>query len=179
MVESALALALVTTAIGMAVAVPAVWYRNCLYDRWEVLESEMANAALEAASYLGTHLLWRNQPGYAEGGAISSARRFCLTLMGSPVRPPAAFIASSRILRVIPYLRSSARDLLVVYLAAKLCAGILQMGVRRRTDIGLARSPLSCRGPRFYSLGTGFPRQGRKRAVVVPDAGGGTKNCSQ
>lgn len=74
MVESALALALVTTAIGMAVAVPAVWCRNYLYDRWEVLESEMANAALEAATCLGTHLLWRNQPGYDEGGPFLAPR---------------------------------------------------------------------------------------------------------
>jgi biopolymer transport protein ExbB/TolQ len=45
MVESTLALALVTTAAGLAVAIPAVWCRNHFYDRLEVFESEMSNAA--------------------------------------------------------------------------------------------------------------------------------------
>ena len=55
MVESTLALALVTTAAGLAVAIPAVWFRNHFCDRLEVFESEMSNAALEAVSYLAAH----------------------------------------------------------------------------------------------------------------------------
>ncbi|MGA2919862.1 MAG: MotA/TolQ/ExbB proton channel family protein [Candidatus Sulfotelmatobacter sp.] len=85
MVESALALALVTTTIGVAVAVPAVWCRNYLYDRWEVLESEMANAALEAATCLGNSLAMAQPAGICRGRAFSSVTRFCLRLAGSPV----------------------------------------------------------------------------------------------
>ena len=65
MVESTLALALVTTAAGLAVAIPAVWCRNHFCDRLEVFESEMSNAALEAVSYLAAHPQWRSQPGHS------------------------------------------------------------------------------------------------------------------
>ena len=62
MVMSSLAEALVTTAMGLFVAVPAVWCRNYLRSRIEAFESEMSNAALEAVTYLKAHRQWRNRP---------------------------------------------------------------------------------------------------------------------
>lgn len=62
---------LATTAMGLLVAVPAVWCRNYLFRRMEVFESEMSNAALEAVTYLNAHRQWRNQPGHSAPEATS------------------------------------------------------------------------------------------------------------
>jgi biopolymer transport protein ExbB/TolQ len=74
MAESTLALALVTTAAGLAVAIPAACCRNHFCDRLEVFESEMSNAALEAVSYLAAHPQWRSQPGHS-ADQLFAARR--------------------------------------------------------------------------------------------------------
>jgi biopolymer transport protein ExbB/TolQ len=71
MITSSLAEALVTTAMGLLVAVPAVWWHNYLRSHMEVLESEMSNAALEAATYLNTHPEWRNRREYSATEATS------------------------------------------------------------------------------------------------------------
>jgi biopolymer transport protein ExbB/TolQ len=57
-----LAEALVTAAMGIAVAIPAVWCRNYLLDRVEAMESEMSNATLEAVTYLHAHCDFRRRP---------------------------------------------------------------------------------------------------------------------
>ncbi len=66
---STLAEALLTTAMGLFVAVPAVWWHNYLLSRMELFESEMSNAAREAVTYLNTHREWRNQPENSATGA--------------------------------------------------------------------------------------------------------------
>ena len=65
MTASYLAEALVTAAMGVVVAVFAVWSRNYLLRSMELFESEMSNAALETVTYLNAHREWRNQPEYA------------------------------------------------------------------------------------------------------------------
>ena len=57
-----LAEALVTAAMGIAVAIPAVWCRNYLCDCVEALESEMSNAELEAVTYLHARCDLRRRP---------------------------------------------------------------------------------------------------------------------
>ena len=69
MVASRLAEALVVTAMGLLVGIPAVWCRNYLCDRVEGFEIEMSNAALEAVTYLNTHRRWRDQPQHPPTGA--------------------------------------------------------------------------------------------------------------
>jgi biopolymer transport protein ExbB len=54
--------AVVTTAMGLIVAIPAVWFHNYLRSRMEVFESEMSNAALEALTHIKAHPEWRNPP---------------------------------------------------------------------------------------------------------------------
>jgi biopolymer transport protein ExbB/biopolymer transport protein TolQ len=71
-----LAEALLTTAMGLLVAVPAVWCRDYLLRRMEVFESEMSNAALEAITYLSAHRQCRSQPELAVGSPP--------VLLGSP-----------------------------------------------------------------------------------------------
>ena len=61
-VAASLAQALVTAAIGVAVAIPAVWCRNYLCERVAGMESEMSNAALEAVTYLHAHRHLRQSP---------------------------------------------------------------------------------------------------------------------
>jgi biopolymer transport protein ExbB/TolQ len=61
MVASNLAQALITTALGLVVAVPAVWFYNHFRLRVEAFESEMSNAELEVITYLNWHLEWRGQ----------------------------------------------------------------------------------------------------------------------
>ena len=56
-----LAEALLTTAIGLFVAIPATWCRNYIFVRTEIFDSEMSNAAFEMVTYLNTHCQWRNQ----------------------------------------------------------------------------------------------------------------------
>jgi biopolymer transport protein ExbB/biopolymer transport protein TolQ len=72
MVASSLSDALATTAMGLLVAVPAVWCRNYFFNRVSLFESEMSNAALEAVTYLNAHPQWRNQPEPSAAGATSS-----------------------------------------------------------------------------------------------------------
>jgi biopolymer transport protein TolQ len=50
--------ALLTTASGLLVAVPAVWSYNYLRVRIDRVESEMSNAALEAITHLNAHPQW-------------------------------------------------------------------------------------------------------------------------
>ncbi len=71
MVALSLAEALATTAMGLLVAVPAVWFRNYLLRRLEVFEGEMSNAALEGVTYLHAHRQWRNQPESSDAGVTS------------------------------------------------------------------------------------------------------------
>jgi biopolymer transport protein ExbB/biopolymer transport protein TolQ len=63
--------ALAMTALGLVVAIPAVWFRNYLLRCTEVFESEMSNAVLEAVTYLHAHPQWRNQPEYSDAGITS------------------------------------------------------------------------------------------------------------
>jgi biopolymer transport protein ExbB/TolQ len=70
-VASDLSTALATAAMGLLVAIPAVWCRNYLLRRMEVFESEMSNAALEAVTYLNAHPQWRNQPELSSAEATS------------------------------------------------------------------------------------------------------------
>lgn len=62
MVASYIGEAVVTTAMGLIVAIPAVWFHNYLRSRMEVFESEMSNATLEAITHIKDHPEWRNQP---------------------------------------------------------------------------------------------------------------------
>jgi biopolymer transport protein ExbB/TolQ len=62
-VAVSMAEALVTAAMGIAVAIPAVWCRNYLCDRVAMLDNEMSNAALEAVTYLHAHCDFRHRPG--------------------------------------------------------------------------------------------------------------------
>ena len=55
-----LAEALVTTAFGLLVAVPAVWCRNYILVSVETFETEMSNSALETLTYCESHLRLRN-----------------------------------------------------------------------------------------------------------------------
>ena len=61
MIASSLAESLLTTAMGLVVAVPAVWCLNHLRIRLDGFESEMSNAELEAITYLTAHGQLRNQ----------------------------------------------------------------------------------------------------------------------
>jgi biopolymer transport protein ExbB len=63
--------AVVTTAMGLIVAIPAVWFHNYLRSRMEVFESEMSNAALEALTQIQAHPKWRDQPGDLAVGVSS------------------------------------------------------------------------------------------------------------
>jgi len=63
MVMSFLGEALITTAMGLLVAVPAFWCHNYLRNRKNVMQSEMTNAALETITYLNTHHNFRYQVG--------------------------------------------------------------------------------------------------------------------
>jgi biopolymer transport protein ExbB/TolQ len=84
MVASYLAESLVTTAMGMVVAIAAVWCRNYLIERVENFENEMSNAALETISHLKLHPEWRSQPHFAtpevrdllSGGALAPLECF-------------------------------------------------------------------------------------------------------
>lgn len=67
-VTTSLAEALVTAALGLAVAIPATWSRNYLCNRVAVLESEMSNAALEAITYLQAHRHFRQQSEHSATG---------------------------------------------------------------------------------------------------------------
>jgi MotA/TolQ/ExbB proton channel family len=70
-VASNLGESLVTTAMGLVVAVLAVWCRNSMRTRMEIFESEMSNAALEMVTYLNAHRQWRNQPVYEPAESAS------------------------------------------------------------------------------------------------------------
>ena len=48
--------ALVTTALGRLVAVPAVWFYNYLSNKKEAFDIEMKVASLELVSYFDLHL---------------------------------------------------------------------------------------------------------------------------
>jgi biopolymer transport protein ExbB/TolQ len=48
--------ALVPTAAGLLVGILAVSFYNCLIERLEVFDAEMASASLEAVGYLNTQL---------------------------------------------------------------------------------------------------------------------------
>jgi MotA/TolQ/ExbB proton channel family len=61
MVASYLAESLITAAMGMAVAIAAVWGRDSVIERTEKFEIEMSNAALEATTYLSARGEWRTQ----------------------------------------------------------------------------------------------------------------------
>jgi biopolymer transport protein ExbB len=60
-VASGIAEALVTTALGLLVAVPAVWCYNYFTDRMELFDLDMANSSMELVSYLGTRTVRREE----------------------------------------------------------------------------------------------------------------------
>jgi biopolymer transport protein ExbB/TolQ len=55
LVSGAFAEALVTSAFGLVVAIPAVWCRNYIVTRVEIFETEMSNATLETLTYCDSH----------------------------------------------------------------------------------------------------------------------------
>jgi len=71
-----LAEALVTAAMGIAVAILAVWCRNYLCDRTAVLDSEMSNAALEAVTYLKARRYFRQPLEHPPAGTATLVFRF-------------------------------------------------------------------------------------------------------
>ncbi len=71
-VHSDIAMALATAAMGLLVAVLAMWCRNYLRDRTEVFRSEMSNATLGVVMYLNAHRQWRNQLEHSAAGAMDS-----------------------------------------------------------------------------------------------------------
>jgi hypothetical protein len=69
MIASYIAEALLMTAVGLFVAVPAVWLHNCLWRRVELLKSEMLKAEAQTLDALNTHLEWRCQREHLAGSA--------------------------------------------------------------------------------------------------------------
>jgi len=61
MVMSFLSEALITTVMGLLVAVPALWCHNYLRNRMYGIESEMTNAALETLTYLESRSNFRDR----------------------------------------------------------------------------------------------------------------------
>ena len=53
-VAAGIAEALVTTALGLIVAVPAVWCYNYFTDKMELFDLDMSNSSMELVSYLAT-----------------------------------------------------------------------------------------------------------------------------
>jgi len=51
MIAGTIAEALATSALGMAVAIPAVWGMNYLNDRFEILRVEMSMTRIEMLTY--------------------------------------------------------------------------------------------------------------------------------
>jgi biopolymer transport protein ExbB/biopolymer transport protein TolQ len=60
-VAAGIAEALVTTALGLLVAVPAVWCYNYFTDRVELFSLDMANSSMELVSYLATRPVRREE----------------------------------------------------------------------------------------------------------------------
>src|SRR5207244_7758758 len=71
MMASRIAAALVTTATGLLVAVPAVWSYNYLCACIDVLESDMSNMAREAITHLKSHPRWRSRREHFDAGSKS------------------------------------------------------------------------------------------------------------
>lgn len=65
-----LAEALVTTAFGRLVAIPAVWCRNYVLTSVETFESEMSNARLETLTYCDSHCHLRHVSEHPRAGEI-------------------------------------------------------------------------------------------------------------
>jgi biopolymer transport protein ExbB/biopolymer transport protein TolQ len=59
-VAAGIAEALVTTALGLLVAVPAVWCYNYFTDKMELFDLDMANSSMELVSYLATRPVRRD-----------------------------------------------------------------------------------------------------------------------
>jgi MotA/TolQ/ExbB proton channel family len=57
LMANSIADALVPTAAGLLVGIITVSFYNCLIERLEVFDAEMANASLDAVSYLNTQLV--------------------------------------------------------------------------------------------------------------------------
>jgi len=77
MVNAYLSESLVTTAMGLAVPIPAVCFRNYLLERAQAFDSEMSNAALEAVTYLSVHREWRarcESPDQLDANSSSASR---------------------------------------------------------------------------------------------------------
>jgi biopolymer transport protein ExbB len=60
-VAAGIAEALVTTALGLIVAVPAVWCYNYFTDKMELFDLDMANSSMELVSYLATRPARRDE----------------------------------------------------------------------------------------------------------------------
>jgi biopolymer transport protein ExbD len=71
MMASRIAVALITTATGVLVAVPAVWTHNYLRACIDMLESEMSNMAREAITHLKAHPQWRSRREHFDTGSKS------------------------------------------------------------------------------------------------------------
>jgi biopolymer transport protein ExbB len=59
-VAAGIAEALVTTALGLIVAVPAVWCYNYFTDKMELFDLDMSNSSMELVSYLATRPVHRD-----------------------------------------------------------------------------------------------------------------------
>ena len=60
-VAAGIAEALVTTALGLVVAVPAVWCYNYFTDKMELFDLDMSNSSMELVSYLATRTARREE----------------------------------------------------------------------------------------------------------------------
>ncbi len=60
-VAAGIAEALVTTALGLVVAVPAVWCYNYFTDKMELFDLDMSNSSMELVSYLATRPVRRGE----------------------------------------------------------------------------------------------------------------------
>ncbi len=72
-IASDLAQALVTTAMGILIAVAASWSHKYLRGRMQALEHGMSDAALQVVTSLNTHRRWRNQHRQPAVGATGLA----------------------------------------------------------------------------------------------------------
>jgi MotA/TolQ/ExbB proton channel family len=88
MLASFLAEALITTVMGLLVAVPALWCHNYLRSRMHGIQSEMTNATLETLTYLETRSNFRDQVEHcaATAGSLSSGGTYGLPVVAG--RPP-------------------------------------------------------------------------------------------
>jgi len=105
MVASFLGEALITTGMGLLVAVPALCCHNYLHNRMFGIQREMTNTVLES---LETRSNFRHQ---VEGGAATDmslgsgvTHGLPLRCWGGPLRPSASVVRADVVWRTLPYL---------------------------------------------------------------------------